>query len=77
MGGARLFQPGKKFKMDGQKAAKMPRLDNNSSDHFPHFATTAIHVGQDPDRWTSKAVVPLISLSTTFKQESPGKPVSS
>lgn len=45
-------------------------------DHFPHFATEAIHAGQDPDQWTSKSVVPLISLSTTFKQETPGKPVS-
>lgn len=43
-------------------------------DHFPHFATEAIHAGQDPDQWTSKSVVPLISLSTTFKQETPGKP---
>ena len=41
---------------------------------FPHFATNALHVGQDPDQWNSKAVVPHISLSTTFKQESPGNP---
>ena len=45
-------------------------------DHFPHFATAAIHAGQDPEQWKSKAVVPLISLSTTFKQDTPGKPVS-
>ncbi|KAG1691834.1 Cystathionine gamma-lyase [Nymphon striatum] len=36
------------------------------------FATKAIHAGQDPDQWKSRAVVPLISLSTTFKQSSPG-----
>ena len=40
---------------------------------FPHFATDAIHEGQEPEQWSSRAVVPLISLSTTFKQEEPGK----
>lgn len=39
---------------------------------FPHFGTDTIHAGQDPEQWASNAVVPLISLSTTFKQESPG-----
>ncbi|XP_065834237.1 cystathionine gamma-lyase-like [Oscarella lobularis] len=38
---------------------------------FPHFATDAIHVGQEPEQWNSRAVVPPISLSTTFKQDSP------
>lgn len=40
---------------------------------FPHFSTDALHAGQDPGQWNCKAVVPLISLSTTFKQEAPGK----
>lgn len=40
---------------------------------FKSFATEAIHVGQEPEQWSSMAVVPLISLSTTFKQEEPGK----
>ncbi|CAD5111307.1 DgyrCDS625 [Dimorphilus gyrociliatus] len=40
---------------------------------FPHFSTDALHAGQDPEQWNCKAVVPLISLSTTFKQEAPGK----
>lgn len=40
---------------------------------FQHFATQAIHVGQEPEQWTSQAVVPPISLSTTFKQEAPGQ----
>uniref|UniRef100_A0A2K5RA85 Cystathionine gamma-lyase n=1 Tax=Cebus imitator TaxID=2715852 RepID=A0A2K5RA85_CEBIM len=40
---------------------------------FQHFATQAIHVGQEPEQWTSRAVVPPISLSTTFKQEAPGQ----
>lgn len=39
---------------------------------FKSFATEAIHVGQEPEQWTSMAVVPPISLSTTFKQQSPG-----
>uniref|UniRef100_A0A8C5V507 Cystathionine gamma-lyase n=1 Tax=Microcebus murinus TaxID=30608 RepID=A0A8C5V507_MICMU len=40
---------------------------------FPRFATQAIHAGQDPEQWTSRAVVPPISLATTFKQEAPGR----
>ncbi|CAN8217132.1 unnamed protein product [Coccothraustes coccothraustes] len=41
---------------------------------FPHFATNAIHYGQEPEQWTSRAVVPPITLSTTFKQRVPKKP---
>ncbi|KAM4721770.1 cystathionine gamma-lyase-like [Rhinophrynus dorsalis] len=40
---------------------------------FEHFATQAIHTGQEPEQWTSMAVVPPISLSTTFKQYGPGE----
>ncbi|XP_048207536.1 cystathionine gamma-lyase isoform X2 [Perognathus longimembris pacificus] len=40
---------------------------------FQHFATQAIHVGQEPEQWNSRAVVPPISLSTTFKQGTPGQ----
>lgn len=40
---------------------------------FKSFATDAIHVGQEPEQWKSMAVVPPISLSTTFKQYGPGK----
>ncbi|NXF26073.1 CGL lyase, partial [Rhodinocichla rosea] len=40
---------------------------------FKHFATDAIHAGQDPEQWRSGAVVPPISLSTTFKQRAPGE----
>ncbi|KAK2166633.1 hypothetical protein LSH36_37g10053 [Paralvinella palmiformis] len=39
---------------------------------FAHFATDALHAGQEPEQWSSRAVVPLISLSSTFKQEEPG-----
>lgn len=37
------------------------------------FATRAIHDGQDPEQWESMAVVPPISLSTTFKQHGPAQ----
>lgn len=40
---------------------------------FKSFATDAIHVGQEPEQWKSMAVVPPISLSTTFKQTGPGQ----
>jgi len=36
-----------------------------------HFATKALHVGQEPEQWSSMAVVPPISMSTTFKQDAP------
>ncbi|KAG5666385.1 hypothetical protein PVAND_014414 [Polypedilum vanderplanki] len=37
------------------------------------FATKAIHAGQEPEQWKCRAVVPLISLSTTFKQFAPAQ----
>lgn len=40
---------------------------------FPHIGTDATHAGQDPDKWKCRAVVPLISMSTTFKQSAPGE----
>lgn len=43
------------------------------STSFKSFATEAIHVGQEPEQWKSMAVVPPISLSTTFKQSGPGR----
>lgn len=39
---------------------------------YKSFATDAIHIGQEPEQWKSMAVVPPISLSTTFKQNGPG-----
>ena len=39
----------------------------------PHFATKASHAGQEPEQWNSMAVVPPISLSTTFKQDGPAE----
>ncbi|XP_043941746.1 cystathionine gamma-lyase [Protopterus annectens] len=40
---------------------------------FEHFGTQAIHAGQKPEQWKSMAVVPPISLATTFKQYGPGE----
>ncbi|PSN57158.1 Cystathionine gamma-lyase [Blattella germanica] len=39
----------------------------------PAFATKAIHKGQDPEKWNSRAVVPPITLSTTFKHDAPSQ----
>ena len=36
-----------------------------------HFATKALHAGQEPEQWNSMAVVPPIFMSTTFKQDAP------
>lgn len=44
------------------------------SNHFPHFGTNAVHVGQEPEQWDMNQLVPPISLSTTYKQERPGEP---
>jgi len=40
---------------------------------YPHFSTQAIHVGQEPEQWRSRAVVPPISMATIFKQDELGK----
>lgn len=39
----------------------------------PEFCTKSIHVGSEPEQWNSRAVVPPISLSTTFKQSAPAQ----
>ena len=38
-----------------------------------HFETRSIHAGQNPNQWSSRAVVPPISMSTTFAQFTPGQ----
>ncbi|CBY32461.1 unnamed protein product [Oikopleura dioica] len=48
------------------------RFDLDGEAPFKSFGTDAIHAGQEPEKWDSRSVVPLIGLSTTFKQESPG-----
>uniref|UniRef100_A0A8C6X0Z9 Cystathionine gamma-lyase n=1 Tax=Naja naja TaxID=35670 RepID=A0A8C6X0Z9_NAJNA len=54
--------------MEGEKESRSGFLPP-----FRHFATQAIHVGQEPEQWSSLAVVPPISLATTFKQQAPGQ----
>lgn len=39
----------------------------------PTFPTRAIHVGSEPEKWNSMAVVPPISLATTYKQDAPAQ----
>jgi cystathionine gamma-lyase len=39
-----------------------------------NFLTKSVHVGSEPDK-TTGAVIPAISLSTTFAQTYPGKPI--
>jgi len=46
---------------------------DNGFTPFPKFSTTAIHAGQEPEQWKSMAVVPPISMSSTFKQSAPGE----
>ena len=48
-------------------------IQKNMADFTPFksFATDAIHAGQEPEQWASMAVIPPISLSTTFKQAGP------
>ena len=56
-----------------QMADKGSESGDGGFSPFPHFSTLAIHAGQEPEQWSSRAVVPPISLATTFKQEAPGK----
>lgn len=35
------------------------------------FATKAIHVGQEPEKWNDMGVIPPIVMSSTFKQFGP------
>nr|XP_045624205.1 cystathionine gamma-lyase-like [Procambarus clarkii]XP_045624213.1 cystathionine gamma-lyase-like [Procambarus clarkii]XP_045624220.1 cystathionine gamma-lyase-like [Procambarus clarkii]XP_045624227.1 cystathionine gamma-lyase-like [Procambarus clarkii]XP_045624233.1 cystathionine gamma-lyase-like [Procambarus clarkii] len=39
----------------------------------PTFSSRAIHEGNEPEQWNHLAVVPLISLSTTYKREGPSE----
>ena len=39
--------------------------------HFDGFGTRAVHVGSEPNKETG-AVIPAISLSTTYKQDAVG-----
>lgn len=48
-------------------------MSTNFRKNDAHFATKAAHAGQEPEQWNSMAVVPPISLSTTFKQDGPAE----
>ncbi|XP_035217835.1 cystathionine gamma-lyase-like [Stegodyphus dumicola] len=37
------------------------------------FGTRAIHAGQNPEKWNHRAVIPPISLATTFQQFAPAQ----
>ncbi|WKX93698.1 hypothetical protein Q1695_011173 [Nippostrongylus brasiliensis] len=50
------------------------RAKEMSTEGFPHFGTSALHVGQEPEQWDMNQVVAPISLSTTYKQDRPGEP---
>ncbi len=56
------------FKMTVTKYLPM----NGEPAHHDHFATRSIHVGSEPDPFTG-AVVPSLSVATTFKQDGVGK----
>jgi len=60
--------------MEGYQSAASQKGDKNEVPEA-RFATDAIHVGQEPERWPGNAVVPPISMATTFKQLEPGKPM--
>ncbi len=68
--------------MEGTLSAAAQKFDkdeeNSKKNHSTpntRIETDAIHVGQEPERWPGHAVVPPISMATTFKQLEPGKPV--
>lgn len=49
-------------------------MNGTTSDYLPYprgFATAAIHAGQEPEQWSSMAVIPPIVMSSTFKQYGP------
>uniref|UniRef100_A0A915EVX9 cystathionine gamma-lyase n=1 Tax=Ditylenchus dipsaci TaxID=166011 RepID=A0A915EVX9_9BILA len=59
---------------------KLTNGDSNQTENptsattFAGFGTSAIHVGQEPEKWDMNQVVPPISVSTTYKQDRPGEP---
>ncbi|XP_032778597.2 cystathionine gamma-lyase isoform X1 [Daphnia magna] len=73
----RMLKIGKKF----ANFSKFRLITTTSTYGFreqdPSFATKIIHVAQEPEQWSDgNPIVMPISLSTTFKQEAPGKFVS-
>ncbi|CAF4660850.1 unnamed protein product [Rotaria socialis] len=64
--------------MEGELSAPLQKADKDEEYQREilgtRIETDAIHVGQEPERWPGQAVVPPISMATTFKQLEPGKP---
>jgi cystathionine gamma-lyase len=48
-----------------------PNTHNAKKSHIDGFSTRAVHIGSDPDAATG-AVIPALSLSTTYKQDGVG-----
>jgi cystathionine gamma-lyase len=53
--------------------SKRPYTESEFDSNEYGFATKAIHVAQEPEKWDSRCVIPPIVLSSTFKQTSPGE----
>ena len=62
----------KRPRMAEDENGSLEQNGSSSETTFPSFGTTAIHAGQDPNRWKSLAVTPLICMSSTFAQDKPG-----
>ena len=60
-----------RFHDDPASRASPPPPPRETQCH-DHFTTRTIHVGSEPDAATG-AVVPLLSVATTFKQDGIGK----
>ncbi|CAF3454900.1 unnamed protein product [Rotaria sp. Silwood1] len=68
--------------MEGYLSSTSQKIDKNEENkkyhkeiQEKHFETNAICVGQEAEQWPGHAVIPPISMATTFKQLEPGKPV--
>ncbi|KAI9564460.1 hypothetical protein GHT06_008199 [Daphnia sinensis] len=73
----RVLKIGKKFAHFSKCRLIATTSTNGFRDQDPSFATKIIHVAQEPEQWSDgNPVVMPISLSTTYKQEAPGKFVS-
>jgi cystathionine gamma-lyase len=61
--------------MSGNEAVNGALEGYQGSNQDPHFATKALHVGQEPHQWTHRAVIPPLVLSTTYEQMGPAQPL--
>ena len=71
-----IFKPlylGESYTYTSKESPEYRNMDGFRQNDL-HFATKACHSGQEPEQWSSMAVVPVISMSTTFKQYGPADP---